>query len=87
MELPLVNLITFTNIDNVLQYLCTLTSHTIVWGDININYLLLYVQGKQIDSLLQMYILLGFVDFPTSLPRRSTTAIDFIFLGTSLLKD
>jgi len=75
------------SIDNVLQSLYIPNSHIIIFGDININYLVENEQRKQTDNLLQMYNLIGIVDFPMRLTQRSTTAIDSIFLDTSRLED
>ena len=52
-------------LDNILQSLPTQTSHTIVCGDLNINYLIESTQKRQLDNLLLIYNLKSTVNFPT----------------------
>ena len=43
------------NVDDVLQSLYTPSTHFIICGDININYLVDNEQKKQLENLLLMY--------------------------------
>ena len=53
------------SIDAVLQTLYTPAQSFIICGDININYLVVSEQRKQLDNLLLLYNLKSIVDFPT----------------------
>jgi hypothetical protein len=70
-------------LDAVLQLIYSPSLGIIICGDININYLVVNEQRKQLDNLLLLYNLVGIVDFPTRLTNTSTTAIDNIFIDVS----
>jgi hypothetical protein len=75
------------NLDNVLQSLHTPSSHIIICGYLNINYLVENEQKKQLENLLLMYNLIGIVNFPTRINNTSASAIDNIFIDTSRFED
>jgi exonuclease III len=66
-------------LDAVLQSVYSPSQEIIICGDININYLVVNEQRKQLDNLLLLYNLTGIVDFPTRLTDTST-AIDNVFI-------
>ena len=74
-------------IDAVLQSLYSPSLGIIICGDLNINYLVLNEQRKQLDNLLLLYNLVGIVDIPTRLTNTSSTAIDNIFIDVSEFHD
>jgi len=74
-------------IDAVLQSVYSPSLGIIICGDININYLVVNEQRKQLDNLLLLYNLVGVVDFPTRLTNTSTTAIDNVFIDVSGFHD
>jgi hypothetical protein len=74
-------------LDCVLQFVYSPSLGIIICGDININYLVVTEQRKQLDNLLFLYNLVGIVDFPTRLSNTSTTAIDNIFIDVSTFHD
>jgi len=74
-------------LDAVLQFVYSPSLGIIICGDININYLLVTEQRKQLDNLLLLYNLVGIVDFPTRLSNTSTTAIDNVFIDVSTFHD
>ena len=71
------------SLDGVLQTLSTSTQSFIICGDININYLAVSDQRKQLDNQLLLYNLVSIIDFPTRFCQTSSSAIDNIFLNTS----
>jgi hypothetical protein len=75
------------NLDNVLQSLHTPSTHIIICGDLNINYLVENEQRKQLDNLLLMYNLTGIVNFPTRISNSSASVIYNVFIDTSRLED
>jgi hypothetical protein len=75
------------NLNNVLQSLYTPSTHIIICGDLNINYLVENDQRKQLDNLLLMYNLTGIVNFPMRISNSSASAIDNIFIDISRLED
>jgi hypothetical protein len=75
------------NLDAVLQTLYTPAQSFIICGDININYLVVSEQRKQLDNLLLLYNLKSIVDFPTRRNYTSLSAIDNIFIDNSCFHD
>jgi hypothetical protein len=74
-------------IDAVLQSVYSPSLGIILCGDININYLVVNEQRKQLDNLLFLYNLVGIVDFPTRLTNTSATAVDNFFINVSGFHD
>jgi hypothetical protein len=74
-------------LDAVLQLVYSPSLGIIICGDININYLVVNEQRKQLDNLLRLYNLVGIVDFPTRLTNTSSTAIDNVFIDMSGFHD
>jgi len=75
------------SLDAVLQTLYTPAQSFIICGDININYLVVSEQRKQLDNLLLLYNLKNIVDFPTRHNCTSSSAIDNIFIDISCFYD
>ena len=75
------------NFDNVLQFLYTPSTHIIICGDLNMNYLAENEQKKQLENLLLMYNLIGIVNFPVRINHTSASAIDSIFIDVSRFED
>jgi exonuclease III len=74
-------------IDAVLQSVYSPSLGIILCGDININYLVVNEQRKQLDNLLLLDNLVGIIDFSTRLTNTSTTAIDNFFIDVSGFHD
>jgi hypothetical protein len=55
----------------------------LICGDFNINYLNDTLRKNQLNSLLTTYNLFSTVDFPTRIRKKSSTAIDNIFIDIS----
>jgi len=72
---------------DAVQFVYSPSLGIIICGDININYLVITEQRKQLDNLLLLYNLVGIVDFPTRLSNTSTTAIDNVFIDVSTFHD
>jgi exonuclease III len=70
-------------LDNILQSFSTPSSHIIICGDLNINYLVKNEQKKQFDNLLPMYNLISIVNFPTRINNASASALDNFFIDAS----
>jgi exonuclease III len=62
-------------LDNILQSFSTSTSHIIICGDLNINYLIENPQKRQLDNLLLLYNLKSIVNFPTRTSNSSASAL------------
>ena len=75
------------SLDTILQTLYTPALSFIICGDININYLVVNEQRKQLDNLLLLYNLIGIVDFPRRHNHTSSSAIDNIFIDISHFHD
>jgi len=75
------------NLDSALHSLHTPSTHFIICGDSNINYLLEIPHKKQIENLLFTYNLTGIVNFPTRISHTSTSALDNIFIDLSCYED
>jgi exonuclease III len=71
-----------TQLDKILQKLCTIKSNLIICGDVNVNYLQESDKKSQLNALLNSYILFSVVQFPTRIYRNSVSAIDNIFIDT-----
>jgi hypothetical protein len=74
-------------LDNILQFLSTSTSHIIICGDQNINYLTENPQKRQLDNLLLICNLKSTVNFPTRTSNSSASALDNFFIEVSRCKD
>jgi hypothetical protein len=74
-------------IEAVLQFIYSPSLRIIICGDININYLLISEQRKQLDNLLLLYNLVGVVDFPTRITDTSSSSIDNVFIYLSGFHD
>jgi len=74
-------------IEAVLQFIYSPSLRIIICGDININYLLISEQRKQLDNLLLLYSLVGVVDFPTRITNTSSSSIDNVFIDVSGFHD
>ena len=75
------------SLDAVLQTLYTPAQSFIICGDVNINYLVVSEQRKQLDNLLLLYNLVSIVNFPTRHNHTSSSAIDNIFIDISCFHD
>jgi hypothetical protein len=64
----------------ILKFVYNLKFELIICGDFKINFLEKSTKSFQLNSLLQTYNLVRFVDFPTRITTVSSTAIDSIFL-------
>jgi hypothetical protein len=63
---PTGNFNTFvTQLDKILQKVCTIKSNPIICGDVNANYLQESDKKSQLDALLKSYNLFSIVKFPT----------------------
>jgi hypothetical protein len=72
-----------TQLDNILQKLCTIKSNLIICGDVNVNYLQESDKMSQLNARLNLYHLLSIVQFPTRTYKNSISAIDNIFIDTT----
>jgi len=63
------------------------TTNLIIGGDININYLQSCNYKIQLDNLLATYNLSTAVDFPTTITKYTSTAIDNIFIDKTKNSD
>jgi len=81
---PIGNFNTFvTQLDKVLQKLCTIKSNLIICGDVNVNYLQESDKKSQLNALLNSYNLFSVVLFLTRIYGNSVSAIDNIFIYTT----
>ena len=83
---PTGNFNTFvTQLDKILQKLCTVKSNLILCGVVNVNVNCLQESDKksQLNALLNSYNLFSKVQFPTRTYKNSMTAIDNIFIDTT----
>ena len=76
-------LIYLTQLDKILQKLCTIKSNIIICGDVNINYLQESDKNIQLNALLNSYNLFSIVQFPPRTYNNSSSAIDNIFIDTT----
>jgi exonuclease III len=67
-------------LDTLLSKLYNPTLEYIIFGDINIDYLVNSDRKKQLETLLQTYNLTSRVYFPTRSQKNSATIIDNIFI-------
>jgi hypothetical protein len=74
------------NLDDTLKYLYKPKAEFLICGDINTNYLIESNVKNQLSSLLTTYNLSNIVDFATRIQKKSSTAIDNIFVDNSTLK-
>ena len=65
-----------TKLNIVLRKFYTSTLEYIIYGDININYLVDSDRKSQLEGLLKTYNLKSVVSFPTRTEKNSTTAVD-----------
>ena len=77
----------FTNFLNrlelILQKLYDNKYNIIIYGDINVNYLIGNNRRSQLDAVLHSYNLAGILKFPSRFGLNSHTAIDKVFIDTS----
>jgi len=72
-------------VDNLVKILSMIYSNTIeviIFGDININYLIDSTYKQLLDSLLASYCLCSTVQYPTRVQNNSYSATDNIFINT-----
>jgi len=75
------NLEYFLNqLDSILNSLDNPKTEYILCGDLNINYIGTNNKKTQLENLLNMYNLIGTVNFPTRITNTSFSAIDNIFV-------
>jgi exonuclease III len=74
-------------LDNALKTIYTPSSHFIICGDLNVNYLVENEPKKQLNKLMLMYNLTGIIDFPTRINLTTVSAIDNIFIDISRFKN
>jgi hypothetical protein len=72
---------------NILQAFSTLASHTIICGDLNINYLTKNSQRRQLENLLRIYNPKSSVNFPTRTSNSSVSNLDNSFIEVSRYED
>ena len=74
----------FTNflkwLDLILQKILNNKYSIVIWGDVNVNYLIDNNQRSQVDAVLHSYNLMSLVEFPTKYGLISPTAIDNVSL-------
>ena len=70
-------------LNDILQFLYKPNIEFFICGDFNINYLKDTLRKNQLNSLLTTYNLFSTVDFPTRIQKKSSTAIDNIFIDIS----
>ena len=81
---PIGNFNTFvTQLDKILQKLCTIKSNLTICGDVNVNCLQESDKKSQLNALLNSYNVFSIVQFPTRIYRNSISAIDNIFIDTT----
>ena len=71
-----------TQLDKILQKLCTIKSNLIICGDVHVNYLQESNKKSQLNALLNSYNLFSIVQFPTRTYKKSISAIN-IFIDTT----
>jgi hypothetical protein len=64
-----------TKLDTILRKLYISTLESVIYGDINVNYLTDSVKNSQLEALLQTYNLTSTVDFPTRIKKNSIRTI------------
>ena len=69
-----------TRLDTIPRKFYTSTIEYIIFGDINIDYLVDSDKKSQLEALLKTYNLTSVVNFPTRTQKSSATAIDNIFI-------
>jgi len=72
-----------SKLDTILGKLYTVTTEYIIYGDINIDYLLHSDRKNQLEALLKTYNLTSVINFPTRTHKYSATTIDTIFIDIS----
>jgi len=70
----------FKQVDNIFNTLDNSNTEYILCGDLNINYLEPSSKKTKLENLLNMYNLIGTVNFPTRTTNTSSSAIDNIFV-------
>jgi hypothetical protein len=79
----------FTNflkqLDSILQKLYNNKYNIVIYGNVNVNYLIDNNQRSQLDAVLHSYNLAGIVEFPTRFGLNSQTAIDNVYIDTSTI--
>lgn len=74
----------FLKLELILQKLYKNKYSIIICGDVNVNYLTDNNRRNQPDAVLHSYNLAGIVEFPTRFGLNSQTAIDNVFIDTSI---
>ena len=69
-----------TKLDTIPRKFYTCAIEYIIFGDINIDYLVDSDRKSQLEALLKTYNLTSVVNFPACTQKSSTTAIDNIFI-------
>ena len=70
-------------LDLILQKLYNNKYSILIYGDINVNYLIDTNRRSQLDAVLHFYNLMGIDEFPTRYGLISQMAIDNVFIDTS----
>jgi len=74
-----------TNFDLILYKYFNLKFNFIIYGDINIKYLVESYKKTQLDNILHSFNLSSIVNFPTRIGPNSFSAIDNVFIDNSHL--
>jgi len=70
-------------LDNIINKIYKPGIQLIICGAININYLIECKEKQELNNILNSYILVSGINFPTRIKNNSRSAIDNIFLDTT----
>jgi hypothetical protein len=70
-------------LDNLIRKIYKTDVQLIIYGDININYLMESKEKQEVNNVLNSYNLVSVINFPTRVRNNSRSAIDNIFLDTT----
>jgi hypothetical protein len=70
-------------LESIINYLYKPTAESVIFGDINIDYLTESYHKQCLNSLLAFFNLMSIVNFPTRIQNYSSTAIDNVFMDSS----
>ena len=69
--------------DNIIKKNYKPDVQLIIWGDININYLIESTEKQELNIILNSYNFVSVINFPTRVKNNWRSAIDDIFLDTT----
>jgi hypothetical protein len=70
-------------LDNIVKKIYKPDVHLIIYGDININYLIESKEKQELNNILNSYNLVSVIHFPTRITNNSRSTIDNIFFDTT----